>query len=115
LATCESTAAAKSTATEVTAATKVTAATEAAAVASTKTTAATMTTTAATMTATAATSPSSGEGFSLDRGHPHCDDRENDCYFAQHQNSPSTDALASLDFFRHGAPARAFWSGCQWI
>jgi hypothetical protein len=94
---CESTAAAKSSATEVTAAAK------AAAVATAKTTA--VASTAATMTAATAASPSSGEGVSLDRGHPHGDDRENDCYFAQHQNSPYTDALASLDFFRHGAPA----------
>jgi hypothetical protein len=88
---CESTPAAKSSATEVTAAAK------AAAVATAKTTA--VASTAATMTAATAASPSSGEGVSLDRGHPHGDDRENDCYFAQHQNSPYPDALASLDFF----------------
>jgi hypothetical protein len=86
----ESVAAAKSTTTEVTAAaTEVTAAAKAAAVASTKTTAATVTstkTTAATVTATAASAPtSSGEGVSLNRGHAHGDDRENDCCFAQHQ------------------------------
>jgi hypothetical protein len=100
----ESAAAAKSTTTEVTAAaTEVTAAAKAAAVtstkttaakaaavASTKTTAATVTstkTTAATVTAAAAASAptSSGEGVSLNRGHAHGDDRENDCCFAQHQ------------------------------
>jgi hypothetical protein len=76
----ESAAAAKSTTTEVTAAaTEVTAAAKAAAVASTKTT-------AATVTAAASAAPtSSGEGVSLNRGHAHGDDRENDCCFAQHQ------------------------------
>jgi hypothetical protein len=78
---CESAATAKSTATEVTATAK------ASGVASTKATpvasaAATTTTTMATATAT---STSSGEGVSLDCGHAHGDDRENDCYFAQHQ------------------------------
>jgi hypothetical protein len=74
---CEPAAATKSTATEVTAAAK------AAGVASTKTTAVAS---AATMTtASASTSTSTGEGVSLDRGHAHGDDRENDCYFAQHQ------------------------------
>jgi hypothetical protein len=86
----ESAAAAKSTTTEVTAAaTEVTAAAKAAAVASTKTTAAAVAstkTTAATVTAAASAAPtSSGEGVSLNRGHAHGDDRENDCCFAQHQ------------------------------
>jgi hypothetical protein len=89
----ESAAAAKSTTTEVTAAaTEVTAAAKAAAVTSTKTTAAkaaavaSTKTTAATVTAAASAAPtSSGEGVSLNRGHAHGDDRENDCCFAQHQ------------------------------
>jgi hypothetical protein len=99
----ESVAAAKSTTTEVTAAaTEVTAAAKAAAVTSTKTTAAkaaavastkttaaavaSTKTTAATVTAAASAAPtSSGEGVSLNRGHAHGDDRENDCCFAQHQ------------------------------
>jgi hypothetical protein len=70
---CESTATTKSTATEVTATAK------AAAMASTKAAPATMT------TAAASTSTSAGEGVGLDRGHARGDDRENDCYFAQHQ------------------------------
>jgi hypothetical protein len=89
----ESVAAAKSTTTEVTAAaTEVTAAAKAAAVTSTKTTAAkaaavaSTKTTAATVTAAASAAPTSpGEGVSLNRGHAHGDDRENDCCFAQHQ------------------------------
>jgi hypothetical protein len=75
---CESAATAKSTATEVTATAK------ASGVASTKATA--VASAAATTMATAtAASTSSGEGISLDCGHAHGDDRENDCYFAQHQ------------------------------
>jgi hypothetical protein len=90
---CES-AAAKSTAAKVAAATEVTAAAEAT-MASTKSATAAM--------ATAATA--SGEGVSLDRGHADGDDRENNCYFAQHRNSPCTDAHAS-SVFRPATPAR---------
>jgi hypothetical protein len=76
---CESAAATKSTATEVTAAAK------ASGVASAKTTAMASAAAATTMATATAASTSSGEGISLDCGHAHGDDRENDCYFAQHQ------------------------------
>jgi hypothetical protein len=76
---CESAATAKSTATEVTATAK------ASGVASTKATAVASAAATTTMATATAASTSSGEGISLDCGHAHGDDRENDCYFAQHQ------------------------------
>jgi hypothetical protein len=92
---CKSTATTKSTATEVAAAAK------AAGVASTKTAA--VASAAATMTTTASTA--TGEGVSLDRGRANGDDRENDCYFAQHKLS-FYGRTCILEFFptRHASP-----------